>query len=166
MLFISAFRAYAFTVERNAAQGTTGDVVFGFEFATSRIDSAGKGDFCDVELIFKQLVNHFYHTFHGHGFLGHYQAAIGIRSAKFGFEGFAFHNVIRSAVFDTLLLLPSFSKSLIPFQVVFPFHQPEHTCRFSHPLQKHRIAPKSHETKQSYLHRAVHTVRHVHIRPQ
>lgn len=103
-LAVAAFGTYAFFIECYSAKRATFDVVLGIELGGACIYSTCKGYFGNVEFIFQQLVNDFYHTF-GHGLLGYYQTAIGVCRGKLGFEGRTFNLVLGVSVADSLLFV-------------------------------------------------------------
>ena len=104
-LAITALRAYAFFVQRDAAERAAVNAAANGEFCRSGIDSAGEGDFGNVQLVLQQVVDNLDHAFHGHGFLRHHQTAVRVGGGEFGLEGFALHGVARMSVADALLVV-------------------------------------------------------------
>lgn len=56
LLFISTLGANALLVQSDAAQGATVDLVAGGVFLGGGIDTAGKGQLGNVQLIFQQII--------------------------------------------------------------------------------------------------------------
>ena len=104
MFLIPALRADAID-ERNSAEGAAIHRFPRSIFLSRGIDSAGEGDFGNIELVFQELIYDLDHTFHRHGLLGNDQAGIGICSGKFCLESRTLHFVRRSAILDSLLLI-------------------------------------------------------------
>ena len=102
---IAAFWADTVFAESDTALRATVDGAAGFVLLAGCVDTAGESDLGDVEFVLEQLVDHFDHTFYGHGLFRDYQAAVRISRAEFGLESFAFHLVGGSAVLDSLLLI-------------------------------------------------------------
>ena len=53
---IAALGADAFFIQGDAAQGAAVDLVLGDKFRRSGIDTAGKGDLGDVQLVLQQIL--------------------------------------------------------------------------------------------------------------
>ena len=66
---ISALGANSVFVQCDTAQRAALPASADFKFLAGGIYAAGESDFCDVQMIFEQVVNDLDHALHGHGFL-------------------------------------------------------------------------------------------------
>ena len=101
---ISALWANAID-ERDSAQRAAIDRFPDLIFLRGGIDTAGEGDFGDVQFVFQKIINDLDHAFHGHGFFGNNETTIRIGGGQFGLEGFPLYRVGACTVFDSLLFI-------------------------------------------------------------
>src|SRR5574344_2616607 len=99
---ISALRADTVFIKRNTAQRTTVDALVRRKFRRRSIHTARKRNLHDVQLVFEQIVDNLYHSFHRHRFLCDDKTAFRIRSRKISLERRPLHLVARRSVSNPL----------------------------------------------------------------
>ena len=105
LFLITALRANAILVERDAAKRTTVDLFPVAKLTRASVHTTGEGDLRDVKFVFQQIINDLDHSLNGHGFFGNDQAAIGVSRAKLRMEGCTFHRILGMTILDTLFLI-------------------------------------------------------------
>ena len=105
MFFVAAFRANAVLIQCNAAKRATINFVVCLEFCGGRIDAAGKGKLCNIQLVLQQIVHNFNHTLDGHGFCCDNETTVWVCGGKFRLEGCALHLVLGMTIFNALFLI-------------------------------------------------------------
>mgnify|MGYP003293893755 CR=1 FL=1 len=103
--FVPALGADAVFVQGDSAEGAALYGAFDREFLGGGINSAGEGDFRDVQLLFQEVIDNLDHALHRHGFLRHHKAAFRVGGGERGLERRPFHRVLRVAVLDALLFV-------------------------------------------------------------
>lgn len=92
-------------IECNTAQRAAVDLVVGAEVCRSCVDTAGKGDLCNIQLILEQIIDNLNHALYGHRLLGDHPTAFRVSGCPLGLERRALHLVLWCTVADALLLV-------------------------------------------------------------
>ena len=105
LLFVSALRADAVFIQRDAAQRAAVNFIFRVKFRAGSVYAAGKSELRNVQLILQQVINDLDHALNGHGLLSDDQTAVRICGGMLCLKRLALHNVVGMSVFDALFLV-------------------------------------------------------------